>query len=201
MWTGVREEDEFTALLLIARLLFSPSPPCWCGRRFAISLSAISTVFFSTSACCWSKPEFFELQNSGGVKALDIRFGQGDFPLDGDIVAIHYYGRLAAKQGWRFDSTYDHKDETGEPIPFTFILGSGKVIPGIEAAVQTMKVGGMRRVIIPPSQGYQNTFQEPIPLIFLIGKGCLQPFSIQHVLPTEKDQRWGLSYLILNWSA
>lgn len=46
-------------------------------------------------------------------------------------VAIHYYGRLAAKQGWRFDSTYDHKDETGEPIPFVFLLGSGKVSPSL----------------------------------------------------------------------
>lgn len=44
-------------------------------------------------------------------------------------VAVHYYGRLAAKQGWRFDSTYDHRDENGEPIPFVFILGSGKVGP------------------------------------------------------------------------
>ncbi|KAJ0629398.1 putative peptidylprolyl isomerase [Helianthus annuus] len=78
-------------------------------------------------------------------------------------VAIHYYGRLAAKQGWRFDSTYDHKDETGEPIPFVFILGSAKVIAGIQAAVRTMKVGGIRRVIIPPSQGYQNMDQEPVP--------------------------------------
>lgn len=42
-------------------------------------------------------------------------------------VAIHYYGRLAAKQGWRFDSTYDHKDENGDPNPFVFVLGSGKV--------------------------------------------------------------------------
>lgn len=42
-------------------------------------------------------------------------------------VAIHYYGRLAAKQGWRFDSTYDHKDDTGDPIPFVFLLGSPKV--------------------------------------------------------------------------
>ncbi|KAF3648812.1 hypothetical protein FXO38_17979 [Capsicum annuum] len=41
-------------------------------------------------------------------------------------VAIHYYGRLAAKQGWCFDSTYDHKDETGESIPFSFVLGSAK---------------------------------------------------------------------------
>jgi hypothetical protein len=42
-------------------------------------------------------------------------------------VAIHYYGRLAAKQGWRFDSTYDHKDESGESMPFVFVLGTGKV--------------------------------------------------------------------------
>lgn len=42
-------------------------------------------------------------------------------------VSIHYYGRLAAKQGWRFDSTYDHKDEMGDPVPFLFVLGSGKV--------------------------------------------------------------------------
>lgn len=46
-------------------------------------------------------------------------------------VAIHYYGRLAAKQGWRFDSTYEHKDENGEPIPFVFVLGSGKVSSSI----------------------------------------------------------------------
>lgn len=94
---------------------------------------------------------------------MDLRIGDGQVPVDGDQVAIHYYGRLAAKQGWRFDSTYDHKDETGEPIPFVFLLGSGKVISGIEAAVRSMKVGSIRRVIIPPSQGYQNTSQEPIP--------------------------------------
>lgn len=38
-----------------------------------------------------------------------------------------------------------------------------QVISGIEIAVKSMKVGGIRRVIIPPSQGYQNTSQEPIP--------------------------------------
>ncbi|XP_076959915.1 peptidyl-prolyl cis-trans isomerase FKBP17-1, chloroplastic-like [Bidens hawaiensis] len=106
---------------------------------------------------------FTELPESGGVKALDLRLGHGDSPLNGDQVAIHYYGRLAAKQGWRFDSTYDHKDQTGEPIPFVFFLGSAKVIAGIQAAVRSMKVGGIRRVIIPPSQGYQNMDQEPLP--------------------------------------
>lgn len=48
------------------------------------------------------------------------------FPLSLKV-AIHYYGRLAAKQGWRFDSTYEHKDAMGEPVPFVFVVGSGKV--------------------------------------------------------------------------
>ncbi|XP_057505718.1 peptidyl-prolyl cis-trans isomerase FKBP17-1, chloroplastic-like [Actinidia eriantha] len=135
-------------------------------RRIYISLSTISvlTISSSSNSTCSSIPQqFVLLPNSGGVRALDLRIGDGDIPVDGHQVAIHYYGRLAAKQGWRFDSTYDHRDETGEPIPFIFILGSGKVISGIEAAVRSMKVGGIRRVIIPPSQGYQNTSQQPIP--------------------------------------
>ncbi|XVF87082.1 hypothetical protein PTKIN_Ptkin18bG0091700 [Pterospermum kingtungense] len=133
-------------------------------RRLLVSLS---TLIFSLYASAPSKSaintDFFDLPDSGGVKALDLRVGTGATPVDGDQVAVHYYGRLAAKQGWRFDSTYDHKDSSGEPIPFVFTLGSGKVISGIEAAVRSMKVGGTRRVIIPPSQGYQNTSQEPIP--------------------------------------
>ncbi|XP_027087109.2 peptidyl-prolyl cis-trans isomerase FKBP17-1, chloroplastic isoform X1 [Coffea arabica] len=143
-------------------------------RRRALSVFVLTTSFSGlirqlslvNSSTSWSKPtgqSFVELPNSGGVKALDLRFGDGAIPADGDKVAIHYYGRLAAKQGWRFDSTYDHKDATGEPIPFEFILGSGKVISGIESAVRSMKVGGIRRIIIPPSEGYQSTSQEPIP--------------------------------------
>ncbi|WVY96925.1 hypothetical protein V8G54_029076 [Vigna mungo] len=143
--------------------------------RRTISLSLISTTFsafifslspsFSSSSSSSKLPlsKFFEIPDSGGVKALDLLDGSGEVPSDGDQVAIHYYGRLAAKQGWRFDSTYDHKDDNGEPNPFVFVLGSGKVIAGIDVAVRSMKVGGIRRVIIPPSLGYQNTSQEPIP--------------------------------------
>ncbi|XP_027366817.1 peptidyl-prolyl cis-trans isomerase FKBP17-1, chloroplastic isoform X2 [Abrus precatorius] len=150
---------------------------CSAITRRPLSLSLVSTSF---SAFIFSLPppssssflspsskfpvsEFFVIPNSGGVKALDLLDGSGEVPADGDQVAIHYYGRLAAKQGWRFDSTYDHKDDNGDPNPFVFVLGSGKVIAGIDVAVRSMKVGGIRRVIIPPSLGYQNTSQEPIP--------------------------------------
>ncbi|XP_031392552.1 peptidyl-prolyl cis-trans isomerase FKBP17-1, chloroplastic isoform X4 [Punica granatum] len=107
----------------------SPDPAITLTRR-DISLSAIvptSSFFFLPASPAKSVPaEFFELPGSGGVKALDLRVGSGDVSATGDQVAIHYFGRLAAKQGWRFDSTYDHKDDTGEPIPFVFTLGSGK---------------------------------------------------------------------------
>ncbi|XP_058091012.1 peptidyl-prolyl cis-trans isomerase FKBP17-1, chloroplastic-like isoform X2 [Magnolia sinica] len=135
-------------------------------RAFSLLTATSSLIFspsFTRSSDASAVSDFFELENSGGVKALDLREGEGEVPVIGDQVAIHYYGRLAAKQGWRFDSTYDHKDEMGDTVPFIFVVGSGKVISGIEAAVKSMKVGGIRRVIIPPSQGYQNTSQEPIP--------------------------------------
>ncbi|KAG6754358.1 hypothetical protein POTOM_042395 [Populus tomentosa] len=131
----------------------STSPPSPTRRALSLSIISLSTALFSipvfscpAASSATSITDFLDLPNSGGVKALDLRIGSGPVPDEGDQVAIHYYGRLAAKQGWRFDSTYDHKDSAGEPVPFVFTLGSGKV-----------------RVIIPPSQGYQNTTQEPIP--------------------------------------
>lgn len=139
----------------------STLPPTLTRRHLLVAGATASALL--TAAASAAPPKFAEIPDSGGVKALDLREGSGEVPADGDQVAIHYYGRLAAKQGWRFDSTYDHKDETGDPMPFVFTIGSGKVIPGIEAAVKSMRVGGLRRVIIPPSQGYQNTSQEPIP--------------------------------------
>ncbi|CAN6552187.1 unnamed protein product [Malus baccata var. baccata] len=108
----------------------SPTPSSLITtRRGALSTTLISTTLFTLTPPSKSAtiPEFSELPNSGGVKALDLRLGDGQVPADGDQVSVHYYGRLAAKQGWRFDSTYDHKDENGEPIPFVFVIGSGKI--------------------------------------------------------------------------
>ncbi|KAL2645405.1 hypothetical protein R1flu_012992 [Riccia fluitans] len=143
------------------------------SRREAI-IQQVSTLGFLASGVAASavelqqsevtaRPKFYELDGSGGVKALDIREGDGASPQVGDKVVIHYYARLAAKQGWRFDSTYDHKDQFGAPEPYVFVVGSGDVISGLDTAVRSMKEGGVRRVVIPPSQGYQNTTQGPIP--------------------------------------
>ncbi|CAL5023778.1 unnamed protein product [Urochloa decumbens] len=99
-------------------------PPTLTRRQLLATVATASPL--RTAAASAAAPEFAEIPGSGGVKALDRREGSGEVPVEGDEVAIHYYGRLAAKQGWRFDSTYDHKDEIGDPMPFVFTIGSGK---------------------------------------------------------------------------
>ncbi|KAH7569583.1 hypothetical protein JRO89_XS06G0198100 [Xanthoceras sorbifolium] len=167
-------------------------------RRGALSASIgiLSLSFYEAAAT-----ELLDLPNSGGIKAMDLLIGTGPSPVDGDQVAIHYYGRLAAKQGWRFDSTYDHKDETGEPIPFVFVLGSSTVIPGIEAAVRSMKVGGIRRAVIPPSQGYQNTSQQPIPPnVFDYGKLSCGIFLVTEWINSRGETSGFLLWFRILWS-
>ncbi len=76
----------------------------------------------------------------------DVTLGQGDEAQAGQTVSVHYVGLL--QDGTKFDSSRDRGES------FTFVLGTGQVIPGFDAAVTGMRVGGTRRVVIPPAQGY-----------------------------------------------
>ncbi|KAF8691172.1 hypothetical protein HU200_040286 [Digitaria exilis] len=150
------------------------TPPPTLSRRQLFAAGATASTL-RTAAASAAAPRFAEIPGSAGVKALDLREGSGKVPADGDQVAIHYYGRLAAKQGWRFvplmiiRTKPDYElsvlmhNEFPDNCFYRWSWHPAKVIPGIEAAVKSMRVGGLRRVIIPPSQGYQNTSQEPIP--------------------------------------
>eukprot|EP00250_Pteridium_aquilinum_P010209 c19216_g1_i1 orf=55-576(+) len=106
----------------------SSKPNSCCSKRnFLLRLLGTAPLLVADSPAFAERPQFRELEGSRGLKALDIREGSGRVPQPGDKVAIHYYARLAAKQGWRFDSTYDHKDSTGTPEPYVFVIGSGTV--------------------------------------------------------------------------
>jgi peptidylprolyl isomerase len=83
---------------------------------------------------------------ASGLKYIDVVEGKGDSPKAGQRVTVHYTGRL--EDGTKFDSSLDR----GEP--FTFTIGVGQVIRGWDEGVITMKVGGKRRLIIPPDLGY-----------------------------------------------
>lgn len=76
----------------------------------------------------------------------DITTGQGDEAARGKIVVVHYTGWLT--DGTKFDSSKDRND------PFDFPLGAGHVIRGWDEGVAGMKVGGTRKLTIPPEMGY-----------------------------------------------
>src|SRR5581483_2984650 len=81
-----------------------------------------------------------------GLKYVDEKVGDGKEAKSGDTVVVHYTGWL--KDGKKFDSSLDRKE------PFSFKLGAGKVIKGWDEGVAGMKVGGKRKLIIPPELGY-----------------------------------------------
>ena len=80
------------------------------------------------------------------LEIVDLTVGTGPVAVNGDTVTVNYVGTLT--NGTKFDSSYD----SGQP--FTFRLGAGQVIAGFDQGVVGMRVGGKRRLTIPPSLGY-----------------------------------------------
>jgi peptidylprolyl isomerase len=81
-----------------------------------------------------------------GLKYIELQEGDGATPQSGQTVTVHYTGTL--EDGTKFDSSRDRNR------PFSFRLGAGQVIRGWDEGLSTMKVGGQRRLIIPPELGY-----------------------------------------------
>ena len=77
----------------------------------------------------------------------DLEVGTGPEAKPGQQVAVHYVG-VAWSDGTAFDNSYDR----GEPLVFG--LGAGQVIQGWDSGIAGMKVGGRRRITIPPHLGY-----------------------------------------------
>jgi FKBP-type peptidyl-prolyl cis-trans isomerase FkpA len=87
-----------------------------------------------------------EVTTASGLKYQDIKEGTGDVASAGKSVSVHYTGWLT--NGTKFDSSKDRGR------PFEFPLGGGRVIRGWDEGVQGMKVGGVRKLTIPPELGY-----------------------------------------------
>jgi FKBP-type peptidyl-prolyl cis-trans isomerase len=83
---------------------------------------------------------------ASGLKIIEIEAGTGDEAQKGQTVSVHYTGWLA--DGTKFDSSLDR----GQPL--SFVLGAGQMIPGFDEGVAGMKVGGERRLILPPGLAY-----------------------------------------------
>jgi FKBP-type peptidyl-prolyl cis-trans isomerase FkpA len=94
---------------------------------------------------------------AGSLVIEDVQVGTGDVASKGKTVSVHYTGRLT--DGTKFDSSLDR----GRPIEFP--LGTGMVIKGWDQGLDGMKVGGKRKLTIPPQLAYgdRGTPGGPIP--------------------------------------
>jgi len=90
-----------------------------------------------------------------GLMIQDFAQGEGTEVKAGDTVAVHYTGMLS--DGKKFDSSVDRNK------PLIFTIGGGQLIKGFDEGVVGMKVGGKRRLIIPPDLGYGSNPVGPIP--------------------------------------
>jgi FKBP-type peptidyl-prolyl cis-trans isomerase FkpA len=86
-----------------------------------------------------------EVETDSGLKIEDLKCGDGDEAEGNSVVRVHYVGML--ENGTEFDSSRD-----GDPV--SFALGVGQLIPGFEEGIRGMKVGGLRKLTIPPELGY-----------------------------------------------
>jgi FKBP-type peptidyl-prolyl cis-trans isomerase FkpA len=116
-------------------------------RSFAAALVIVAAI-----AGCGRKPP---PRTVNGVRIEDVKMGSGATATSGKVVSAHYTGRFP--DGRKFDSSYD----TG--LPIDFLLGAGKVIKGWDIGLEGMRVGGKRKLTIPPELAYGARGGGPIP--------------------------------------
>ena len=89
--------------------------------------------------------ELKEITTESGLVILDLVVGEGEEAIPGKTVTVNYTGKL--ENGEQFDTSIGR-------APFSFPLGAGRVIKGWDEGVAGMKVGGQRKLTIPPELAY-----------------------------------------------
>ncbi len=115
------------------------------------ALAAIALVALPASGDEKEKKGESKMQKTAsGLQYEDVKVGTGAQPKTGQTCVMHYTGWLweNGAKGAKFDSSLDHGQ------PFEFAIGRGMVIKGWDEGVATMKVGGKRNLLIPPSLAY-----------------------------------------------
>jgi FKBP-type peptidyl-prolyl cis-trans isomerase len=119
------------------------------AAALALGVATLHSSAAPASAMCAKPPKAATGLTDAKVTKLvktDIKLGKGATANTGKTVSVNYIGKLV--NGTKFDASCDR----GEP--FEFALGAGQVIKGWDQGVAGMKVGGIRRLVIPASLGY-----------------------------------------------
>lgn len=138
---------------------------------------AAALVAFTTGACSGDTPT--SPTESVPYSTTNLRVGTGAEAVTGRVVAVEYTGWLYSasapdNKGTQFDSSFNPGRD-----PLVLTAGGRDTIPGFAQGVVGMRVGGLRRVVIPPSLGYGAQAQTGIPanstLVFEIELLAIQP--------------------------
>ena len=131
---------------------------------FARSVSSIArcaalVLVCGTIAACNTSPT--TPSNNARFSTTDLRVGIGANAVNGSTLTVHYTGWMYSEsapdnKGVQFDSSAGFE-------PFQFVLGTGNVIEGWHVGLLGMKVGGLRRLVIPPSLAYGGVRNQSIP--------------------------------------
>jgi FKBP-type peptidyl-prolyl cis-trans isomerase len=111
-----------------------------------VRLALLAVMGLTMGYAATSAQETKLTKTDSGLQYQELKEGAGQAAKKGDTVEVHYTGWLTS--GKKFDSSVDRGQ------PFTFKLGEGMVIKGWDEGVQGIKVGGKRKLIIPPQLGY-----------------------------------------------
>ena len=130
----MRNVEKFIVLLLLIAAVSIPA----CSQKEAKTVPEKAAETSQAGSGAVTTPS--------ELSYTDIAKGTGAAPTSGKNVTVHYTGTLV--DGKKFDSSVDRGQ------PFVFRIGAGEVIPGWDEGVISMKVGGKRKLVIPPQLGY-----------------------------------------------
>lgn len=129
-----------------ARMLAVIGVMVLAGVSRSVAIDSAPTNDAQTKEKSMQKTDTKPTTTGSGLQYIDFKVGDGASPQPGETAIVHYTGWL--DNGTKFDSSRDRGK------PFGFKVGAHQVIQGWDEGVATMKVGGTRRLIIPPNLGY-----------------------------------------------
>lgn len=134
----MRNVEKFIVLLLLCAAIAIPA----CSQKEPAKPAAEKAAEKAAEPAAAAN----EVKTASGLVYRDLVVGKGASPVSGKTVTVHYTGVL--ENGQKFDSSLDR----GQPLKFR--IGTGEVIPGWDEGVIGMKVGGKRKLVVPPQLGY-----------------------------------------------
>jgi len=133
--------------LVVEDISVGDGPEAVSGQTVSVHYVGVAHSTGEEFDASWNRGAPFQFPLGSGRVIEDIAVGDGPEAVPGQTVTVHYVG-VAHSTGEEFDASWNRG------APFRFPLGAGRVIGGWDKGVAGMKVGGRRKLVIPPHLGY-----------------------------------------------